>query len=318
MVSFLESKKVTLDITSRSIRLLLVKGKKVHKWASAPIQEAGLIEDGIITDPLYLGEKVRRLMITSDIRAKKIIASVNGIYSIFRLVILPVQNGHSQDEVLNNAAESILPISADNFYVSWKMLSPNGKGNKALLVGIQPNIIDPEIMALKSVGLKPSVMNVKGMALLKLVDKPFALIANIEYDYVDIVLVAEGLPYVMRTVARRYGITMVEWAKDITLLLEQTMMFYSSRNRTESSDLGIECYICGELADNQIMSGILEDACGHSLSSLSVPLEYPPNLPINQYMVNIGLAIRSTQIPQVQLEEQPVEVQGEDEIDGRE
>jgi type IV pilus assembly protein PilM len=316
MVSFLENKKVTLDITSRSIRLLMVKGNKVHKWASAPIVEAGLIEDGIITDPLFLGEKVQRLMVTSNIRAKKVIASVNGIYSIFRLVTLPVQNGHSRDEMLNNVAEGILPLSPDNFYVSWKMLSPNGKGNKALLVGIQPNVIDPEITALKSVGIKPYIMNVKGMALLKLVDKPFALIANIEYDYVDIVLVTEGLPFLMRTVARRYGISMVEWAKDIVVLIEQTMMFYSARNKFGLHDLDIECYICGELADNQIMSGILEDGHGHSFSSLAVPLEYPPNLPVNHYMVNIGLAVRSTQIPQV--EEQLVEVQGDDEIDRRE
>jgi type IV pilus assembly protein PilM len=295
---FLPAKKVTLDITSNSIRLLMVKGTKVQKWASAPIP-AGLIEQGVITDAALLGEKIKRLMISTGIKAKKIIASVNGVYSVFRVVALPVQNGHSHEEILNNAAESILPLSPDNFYVTWKMLSPNGRGNRALLVGMQPSVIDPEIAALKSVGLNPHIMNLKGMALLKLVNEPYGLIANIEDDYVDITLLAEGLPYVMRTVSRRHDIAVADWAKDIAVLLEQTAMFASARYHLDFPEFGIKCYLTGQLADNEIIFGIIQDMGPYPIGSLTIPLDCPPNLPVNQYAINLGLAIKENQIPQV-------------------
>jgi len=311
-MDILGRKTVTLDITSTSLRLLMVKGRKVVKWASAPIVP-GLIDEGVIRDTEFLGYNVISLMETSGIRSKKVVVSVNGIYSIARVVDLPVQNGHKREEMFNSLAESVLPLPPDHFYVSWKMLSVNGKGDKALLVGMQPGIIDPEIEALKSVSIKPHIINLKGMALLKLIDTPYALIANVESDYVDIVLVAEGLPYVMRTVARRDGISLANWAKDISVLLDQTMMFYNTRYRADLESNDMRCYLTGQLMDNQIVAGILQDSCGQPLGSITVPLDYPPNLPVNEYAINLGLALKNTRIPQPVEQPEAVEAQDEDE-----
>ena len=306
------SKTVTLDITSTTLRLLMVKGKKVVKWASAPVVP-GLIDGGVIRDPEFLGYNVVSLMESSGIRSKKVTASVNGIYSIARMVILPVQNGFSREQMFQNVAEQALPLPPDEFYLSWKILSHNGKGNKALLVGMQPRIIDPEIQALKSVSIKPSIINLKGLALLKLIDTPNALMANIESDYVDIVLVSNGLPYVIRTVARNEDITLSDWAKDVTVLLEQTIMFCSTRYRTELNNSDTRCYLTGQLMDDQTVAGILRDSCRYPLGSITVPLDCPPNLPMNEYAVNLGLALKNTRIPQIVEQPVAVEVQDEDE-----
>ena len=307
---FLAEKKVTLDITSTSIRLLSVHGNRVERWASAPL-EAGLIVDGIITEPIYLGSKIKNLMQSSGILTKRVIASVNGAYSLYRVVRLPIRNGHSKEQMLHDTAESVLPLPPDNFYISWKMLPANGRGDTALLIGMQPSVIDPEIEALKSIGVKPYIMNLKGMALLKLIDEPFALIANIESNSVDIVLVARGLPYIMRTVIRKEQISVADWAKDIATLLEQTVMFYNTRYRDQVNDAPLKCYLSGELADNEIVAGIIEDACEFTPSAFNVQLECPPNLPMHLYAVNLGLASKRTQIPLIAEEPETEELEPE-------
>jgi hypothetical protein len=229
------------------------------------------------------------------------------------MVSLPVENGYSREEMFQNVAEQVLPLPPDQFYLSWKVLSSNGKGDKALLIGMQPRIIDPEIEALKSAGIKPNIINLKGLALLKLIDTPNALIANIESDYVDIVLVANGLPYVIRTVARRANISPVNWAKDVAMLLEQAIMFCNGRYHTEFDSLDMRSYLIGQLMDDQAVAGILRDSCRYPLASITVPLDCPPNLPINQYAVNLGLALKTTRIPQIEKQPVAVEVQDEDE-----
>jgi len=309
-MDILGSKTVTIDITSTSLRLLMVKGRKVVKWASAPLAP-GLINHGVIRDPEFLGYNIISLMETSGISSKKVTVSVNGIYSIARMVILPERNGFSREEMLKNVAEEVLPLSPDQFYLSWKVLSPNGKGDKALLIGMQPRIIDPEIEALKSVGIKANIVNLKGLALLKLIDIPSALITNIETDYVDIVLVADGLPYVIRTVARRQDISPADWAKDVAMLQDQTIMFCSARYHTEFDSLDMRSYLIGQQMDDQAVATILRDSCRYTLGSITVPLDCPPNLPMNQYAVNLGLALKTTRIPQI--EKQPVAVEAQDE-----
>jgi len=88
-------------------------------------------------------------------------------------------------------------------------------------------------------------------------------------------------------------------------------MFCSARYRTEFENLDMRCYLMGQLMDNQTVAGILRDSCGYPLGSITVPLDCPPNLPMNEYAVNLGLAVKSTRIPQ--MVEQPVVVEVEEE-----
>ena len=74
----------------------------------------------------------------------------------------------------------------------------------------------------------------------------------------------------------------------------------------------MRCYLTGQLMDDEMVAGILQDSCGYPLGSMTVPLTCPPNLPINQYAVNLGLALKNTRIPQTGEEPTAVETREEE------
>ncbi|MFC1998870.1 type IV pilus biogenesis protein PilM [Chloroflexota bacterium] len=290
-MSILSKKTITLDTTSNAIRLLMIKGNRVDRWASAPI-EPGLVKDGIVTDVEAMGEAIKQLMKSSGIDGKKVVASISGLYSVSRVVNLPKPNGHSTEETMAELISEIVPLPLDEIYTSWKVVSSNGNGRKALFFGTPADVIDAEINALILANVKPSGLNLKSMALLKLIDKQQAIVANIEVDCADIIIIADGLPQVTRTVRRNIDTDTEEWVNDVETNIEQTILFYNTRFHGKHLAPDAPLYLTGMMAEKPSIQERLTNLTGCTLESLSVPLECPSNLPIGQFAVNIGLALK--------------------------
>jgi len=295
VMPLLTNKTITVDITSSAIRLLLASGDRVERWADAYI-EPGLVSDGIVTDAAEMGDRIIKLMKSSRIRGKKVMVSVSGLYSVSRLVNLPHPNGHSREEMMSDLIADIVPLSPEEFYTSWKIVGTNGNGHRALFFGTPINIIDSVLSSLKCASLKPAGLNLKSMALLKLIDRQQALVANIEMDSADIILIADALPQVVRTIRRGMDVDMDEWVKDIETNMRQTILFFNTRFGGRRLEPEAPLYLTGKLATDPAIAGELSELIGCPLDGLPVPLECPPNMPTNQFAVNIGLAIKQPHI----------------------
>ena len=294
-MSLLTKKTITIDMTSHYIRLLLTKDDRVEKWAEAAI-EPGLIKDGVVVDAAEVGELIRKLMKDSRIEGKKVITSVSGLYSVSRLVNLPHPNGHSTEEMMGDLIADIVPLPTEEIYTSWKIVGANGNGQRALFFGTPTNIIDSIIGSLKHANLRPVGLSLKSMALLKLIDKEQALVANIEIDSADIILIVDGLPQVVRTIRRGMDMGMDEWMKDIETNIKQTILFFNTRFHGRCLESDAPLYLTGKLMADPIVADNLSELIGCPLNRLPVPLECPPNLPTNQFAVNIGLAMKQPYI----------------------
>ena len=90
-----------------------------------------MFEDGIISDPEGLGATIKELMSSSDIKGTRVTASVNGLYSLSRIVLVPTppEATVTEQNVLD-AVEEILPLSDEDIYLSWHSIGI-GEGNGA-------------------------------------------------------------------------------------------------------------------------------------------------------------------------------------------
>ena len=144
--------------------------------------------------------------------------------------------------------------------------------------------------------MKPTSLNLKSMALLKLIDRQQALVANVETDSADIILLVDGLPQVARTIRRAMDISLDGWVKDIETSIKQTVLFFNTRFHGRRLEPDAPLYLTGRLATDPVIAAKLSDLIGCPLDGLPVPLVCPPNLPKNQFAVNIGLAIKQPYI----------------------
>ena len=153
--------------------------------------------------------------------------------------------------------------------------------------------MDDRIRALKIAGINPQVIELKSMALARGVNKEQALVFNIEPTNYDIIIVVKGVPEVMHSLAwRRDSMSREDAAEYLATKLEMAVDFYNSNHLDAPFDTTNPLYITGEMSVEPGMIEKLQERLGFNIEQLTPPLECPAFLPISQYAVNIGLAMR--------------------------
>ncbi|MFC2016444.1 pilus assembly protein PilM [Chloroflexota bacterium] len=287
---------ITLEISSTDIRLIEVEEGRVIKWASHSL-EPGIFEQESLLDARALGAVVRQLMTSSGIKGRDVIASVSGLYSLNRIVIVSGPSGRviTQQAVLE-AADEVISLPEDEFYLSWQTISTiEGGQNQVLVVGVPRDVVDSEVRALRAVGINPRVLDLKAMALARAVNREQALILNIETTSFDMVVVANGVVEVMRTIAwQTNDLSMEDKAEHLGVTLELTIGFHNSHHPGFPLDLATPLFITGQMSGDLSLIERLKDRIGYPIEPLAPSLECPADLPISQYAVNIGLALKGT------------------------
>jgi len=294
-------KVVTLDIDSTAIKLLEIRRGVVRKWAAVSF-EPGNGEGEVVPDEKTLGTMVKQLMASNGIKARKVVASISGLYSVSR--VLPESNlppAPTTQEAVLEMAKEIMPLSRDKTYLSWQTMAA-GEGERLVLtVGVPRDVINNEVRALKAVGVNPHIVELKTMALTRAVNKAQALILNIEPSSFDIIIVVNGVPEIMRTIARQPDSLTTEDAKDavdavehLAATLETTVDFYNSHHLETPIEPTIPLFITGQMSTDITLVEKLQTRLDYPVEPLAPPVKYPAYLPISQYAVNIGLALRKT------------------------
>ncbi len=284
---------VTIEISSTAIRLMEIEKGRVVKWASLSL-EPGMFNGEVISDPKALTAAVRQLMSSSGIKGGNVTASVSGLYSVSRMVMVPTPLGVSASrEAILEEARGVLPLSEDELYISWQAVAAGEGGQRILVVGVPKDMIDAEMQALRAAGLNPRVLDLKGMALLRAVNREQALILNIEPTSLDVIMVVNGIPEIMRTTAWQPADLGVEdKAEQLAVALELTVGFYNSHHLSFPFNPTAPLFITGQMSGDLALTEKLQARVRYPVESLAPPLEYPAHLPVAQYAVNIGLALK--------------------------
>ncbi len=289
---------ITLDIDSKSIRLLEMKGNVVKKWAEASFETSKPAEEEPASGLPALGKAVRQLMASSGIKAKKAVASLSGLYTVSRVLsesALPP--APTAGEAILEVANETMPLPEHRRYLAWQTISNRENERLFLAVGVSREVIDEEVHALKAAGIDPYVVELRSMALVRAVDKKQALILNIDSPSIDLIVVVNNVPEVIRTIAWNPNqLSLEETAEYLTTMLEANVEFYNSHHLETPLDPATPLVVTGQLAMNSDLVERLNATSGYHVEPLVLSVKYPAYLPVSQYVVNIGLALRKSAI----------------------
>ncbi|MGB8706818.1 MAG: pilus assembly protein PilM [Dehalococcoidia bacterium] len=281
---------VTLDIEDNSIKLMVVKGKQVEAVASMPL-EPGLVHDGVIADPATVGRRIGELIAAQGISDKKVVVSISGIHSIYRVVNIPKLPNKLMDEAARREMERAMPVSLDELYTSWQAISISDIETAICLVGMPRTTVDGVLDTLKQAGLQPEVMDVRPLALARVVDERDALVINVQPTCFDIVLTIDGIPELLRSLPfPADAASPDEKISEVEEELERTIAFYNSSHKGGEITTGVATLVSGELSET--LSATLE----HRVKPLPQLLSYTDSLNTSEYATNIGLALRQARV----------------------
>ncbi|UCH43227.1 MAG: pilus assembly protein PilM [Dehalococcoidales bacterium] len=297
---------VTLNIESTDIRLLTVVGKRVQEWSTASL-DSDLVKEGLIIDPPAVSAAISRLMADQGIKEKDIITSLSGFQSVQRTLDLPKLSHQLIGDALLREAKRTMPVSLDQLYLSWQILHDGDQTQPVFLLGIPRNLMDAQVVCLQQAGISPRTMELKPLALARMVNRPEALIVDVEEENADIIVISGGIPIIMRTLSMRIDQSLSRRLQYLVEEFERTLQFYASNHPDEPLGRSTPLFLTGGLAKDVEVVQVITAGIEYKIEPLESPFESPPDFPSEQYAVNIGMALkytslmRDTSIPDVNI-----------------
>lgn len=287
------AKKVTtLFIRDTGINLLVMKGGQVEKWASLPL-EPGLVSQGLIVDEAQVADKVKQIFKEAGAQASKVITALSGHDSLYRIITLPELPDAVLPEAIRREAKRTIPTPLEEVYFSYQRLSAPKGESRIFLVTFPRNLVDALVRTLRQAGVKPYILDLAPLALCRIPDEPRAIIVNARLDHLDVIVLADRLPQVIRRLVLPGEAESLE--ERLPLIGEEfnrTVAFYNSSHMEKPLDSTVPVFVSGDLAEKPEAWQAVVSRAGYPVSPLPSPVETPEGFNPNEFMVNIGLALK--------------------------
>jgi type IV pilus assembly protein PilM len=287
------AKKITtLYISDTNIRLMVSRGRRIVKLADAQM-DMNLTDISVNVREAELVAKIKRLFKSHNISAKKVIVGLSGLHCLSRPTVLPELPRTMIDEAMVREAKRVLPVPPEQLYISWQVTSTGEGKMQAFMVAIPRHIADTALSVLRQIGVKPYLMDIKPLALARLVPEATAIVIDVQPKEFDIVIMSDGVPQPIRTVPlAEEALSLQEKLLIVKEELKRTIQFYNFNNPEKEIDSNVTMYVSGELADEPQAYQALASELGYRVAPLSSPLKCPKQLDPAHYLVNIGLTLK--------------------------
>lgn len=282
---------VSINIESTDLRFLVSDGPRIKRWGSVPLQP-NVVREGQVLNPQALSAVVNELILSKRVSKGKGLVSLSGIQSVHRTIALPRMPRNLLGAAIVAEAKREMPLSTEQIYLSWHPVSEKkAEVQRFFLLGTPRNMLDAEVACLRSTGLDPRWMNLKPVALAQMVNRANALIIDIEPESCTIVVVMHGIPAIMRSVIMPLDYPVQDRAHHVLQEFERTLQFYESTYVDSPLNDQIPLFLTGSLAGYSKVSQLIASGTKYQVERLPPPLKCPPDFPLHQYAVNVGLAL---------------------------
>ena len=293
-------KVLALYIEDTGIKLLVAKGRKVEQWASLPL-DPGLVAGGVIVDEIRVADKVKEIFNTIKsspmaglISGKgKVIVGLSGRDSLYRVISLPVLEKSVLAEAVTRESGRVLPVSLDQLYLAYQRIPGNENETRVFVAAFPKRTTDVLIKTLRLAGVTPRVLDLAPLALCLSLNEPRAIIADARQDSLNIMVIAERVPLVIRSLSlQSEGKTVSENILTISEEFTRTVAFYNSSHQQAPLDASVPVFVSGDLANAPDTWTAVVGKLNSKVAILPSVMQYPKDLPVSEFIVNLGLATK--------------------------
>ena len=256
---------VTLYVDDTSIRLLVIQGKRIRKWADVPL-EPGLVKSAVVIKEAEVASKIKQLLKAEKVKAKKVIVGVSGLHCLSRPITFPQLPRAMLAEAVTREAKRVLPVPVEQLYISWQTIPALEGKTQVYLIAIPRKTADAMVKTMHRARLKPYLMDLKPLALARVVKEATAIIVNIEPTELDIIIMADRVPHPIRTIP--LPSKALSWQEKLPMIrdeIDRTIKFYNSNYKDKPIAQSTHMFISGELAGKPKAARSLSEGLGYSV-----------------------------------------------------
>jgi len=285
---------VTVNIEERSLRLLTAMGGQVQKWGQVSL-DPGLVENGLIRDPGQVGSALEVLFREQEAPKKGVITSLTviGLGSTSQIFDLPRMKLNLLESAIGREAKRAMPVPVEELYLSHQVISESGDRQQVYVLGVPRDIVEAHISAFQMAGIQLKAMDLKPLALVRAVNQRNAVIADLENENFHVMVVRDSIPDITRSaVLHKEGFDLQQKARRLVEEVIRTIDFYNHSHPDKPLESSVPVFLTGGLTATPSVNKTIEAEMGYTVETPKPPLAYPEALPIHEFMVNIGLALK--------------------------
>ena len=189
---------LALNIEDDTIRLASFKGKKISFCAEVPLTP-GWVQNGVIIDRLAVAQQIIKMVVDNRISHKDVSVCVSATHSIYRVVFVPRLDRALMAEAARKEMERVCPVPLDTLYTSWQDIKTSDVEVGLCLLGLPHDNVDSVIDTMTIAGLRLKSLELKPLAVSRVVDEATAIVVNIQLNGFDITILDHGIPELIRS-----------------------------------------------------------------------------------------------------------------------
>jgi type IV pilus assembly protein PilM len=281
-----------LSIEGNSIRITVTRGQSITGWLSAPI-DSRMLRNGYVSDTHAMGGAITAALQEGGIKGGSVIYAIPGFQTITRVIDVPRGVGRNLDELVEREARRLMPYSAENNHLFWQRLPAVRGQERVYAVTVPREPLAAITEAIQYAGLKPKAADVRPLALARAVNQANAIVAHGENNSFAVIVVVDGVPTLIRsTFLGDHPMDLESVATRLADELVRTISYYNDTNQEHPLDQSLPINITGEIAALPSTAEQIGLVIGRPVVLPKAPLKSPAELPLPQFMVNVGLALK--------------------------
>ena len=277
---------LAINIEDDTIRMVSFKGRRISFAAEAPVTE-GWVQQGVVIDRLAVGQLIIRTLVENRVNERDVVSCVSAAHSIYRVVPVPKLDRRLLAEAARREMERASPVPVDTLYTAWQDVQTQGGQIALCLLGLPRDNVDSVIDTMTLAGLKLRWLELKPLAVSKVIDENRAVTVNVQENGFDIAIIDAGIAELVRSLTfPQSGMSDADKLGIIKEELDRTISFHNTGHAELQLNAGTSCFLSGQLP-----GGLVENS-GYAVRPLPSLVEYPAWADARRFAANTGLMIR--------------------------
>ena len=246
-----------------------------------------------MADPAGLAAVIKNAFEGRDVTKAQVVCALPGLRSVSRVINIPKVSKKELALVVPREVNKLMTISEEDNYIHWQPVTTEADKMDVFVLAVPKEPLTVFMEALNLAAIKPAAIDLKPLALARAVNQKDAIIACGEGNSMELVIVVDDIPVLVRSVFLGEGIVTQDYAVGrISDELGRTILTYNEINKEHPLDPEVPIYLCGASAGGVPFALNVAALTGRTVQPLEPPLPLPANFPIADFMVNLGLLLK--------------------------
>ncbi len=286
--------RLTIGLTyeGAALKLLVTEGRRIVSWERIPF-DPRIVNGTLIAEPYNLGRLLRDALARRGLPKNRIHCALPAAGALSRVVEVPKLGARARRQSVVAEAMRALGISPGRHYVYWQSVDETLDSHVVFVLAVPRDAMRSLIETMRAAEIRPRSVDVTPLALARAVGQPDEIVVELDPTGVDLIVVLDDVPLVMRSVVwGERALTLEEEQEAALELLLNELRGYEDVYVGSRIERTVPIYLAGDMGTGLRLSDRIRTATGHPIGRLAPLVDYPEDFPIAEYLANVGLILK--------------------------